>query len=308
MNVSVARFYLTNFLPPLPLTPNYFFMPATLGRGLDALLTRKKGTASEPVGRPDIPVTHVSITAIDLNPHQPRQDFDEESLESLADSIRQYGILQPLIVTRSGDRYQLIAGERRLRAAQRAGLSNVPVVLRDADTNTQIALALIENIQRVDLNPIELAKAYQRLKDDFGLTHEQIAQRMGKSKPVIANTVRFLSLPSVIQEALRDRRISEAIGKTILSAPTAKEQIDFFNIIIEKKLTRRGADHMLKTGKVRSYVRQVRDVQTATKEEELREHFGTKIAIRKHRGKGAITISFYSDDEYRELVKRLGEA
>lgn len=283
-------------------------MSATLGRGLDALLTRKKGSVSEPIGRLDIPVTEVSIADIDVNPHQPRQDFDKESLESLATSVRQYGILQPLIVTKAGDRYQLIAGERRLRAAKVAGLSKVPVVLRDADTNTQIALALIENIQRVDLNPVELALAYQRLKDEFGLTQEQIANRVGKSRSVVANTVRFLSLPSVIQEALRDGRISEGIGKLILSAPTQKEQIDFFNTILEKKLTTRGADHMLKTGKVRSYVRQNRDTQMAVKEEELREHFGTKVVIRKRMGKGTITISFYSDDEYRDLVKRLGEA
>ncbi|MBI4250245.1 ParB/RepB/Spo0J family partition protein [Candidatus Uhrbacteria bacterium] len=280
---------------------------ATLGRGLDALLIRKK-TSSDTAPTGNGGVTEVPITSIDVNPHQPRRDFDEESLESLADSIAQHGILQPLVVTKQGERYELIAGERRLRAAQRAGLTTVPIVIRSADENTKVALALIENIQRVDLNPIELAVAYQRLLGEFQMTHAEIGKRLGKSRPVISNTIRFLSLPQAIQDALRDGRITEVIGRTILSLSTENERLAFFERVLEKKFSGREAQRDLDRTAVRPHSRKVRDTALLAKEEDLRERFGTKVTINKVGQHGTVSLAFYSEDEYRTLVQRLMEA
>ncbi|MBI4272859.1 ParB/RepB/Spo0J family partition protein [Candidatus Uhrbacteria bacterium] len=284
--------------------------PSTLGRGLDALLTRKKKSSlgEHTVSTPRSAM-EISIHSIDLGSNQPRQDFDQESLQGLADSIRQYGILQPLIVAKAGDRYELIAGERRLRAAKLAGISHVPVVLRDADTNTKIAIALIENIQRVDLNPIELAIAYTRLKDELGLTQDEIAVRMGKKRPTITNSLRLLTLPEPIQEAIRDGRLGKEVGKIILTLGSAKEQLAFFHTALEKKFTTQAAESFLSTSSaVRPHIRKARDTSQISKEEELRAQFGTKVSIRKSKGRGMITISFYSEDEYRTLLQRLLEA
>ncbi len=281
-----------------------------LGRGLDALLTRKKSSSlGEYTNPPPRSAMEIPILSIDLGSHQPRQDFDQESLQGLADSIRQYGILQPLIVAVVGDRYELIAGERRLRAAKLAGLLNVPVVLRDADTNTKIAIALIENIQRVDLNAIELALAYTRLKDELGLTQDEIAVRMGKKRPTITNVLRLLTLPPAVQEAIRDGRITESIGKIILTLGSEEERLAFLQTAIEKKFTNQSAESFLSTSTaVRPHIRKARDTSQINKEEELRAQFGTKVSIRKSKGRGFIIISFYSDDEYRTLVQRLLEA
>lgn len=287
--------------------------PATLGRGLDALLSRKKNSpvsadeSSQPL--PVQPTLEVSIDLIDINPHQPRIDFNEESMQGLADSIRQYGILQPLIVMKTGNRYELIAGERRLRGAKIVGLSKVPVVFRDADVNSKIAIALIENIQRVNLNPIELAIAYKKLHSEFGLTHEMIAQAMGKKRPSISNMLRLLTLPSEIQDALRDGRIDFSLGKIILTLASAEEQLAFFQTALEKKLNAlSGEQYLSASTAVRPYIRKARDTDQLGKEEELRAVFGTKVVIRKSKGSGTITLSFYSDDEYRALFARLGNA
>ncbi|MBI2484121.1 ParB/RepB/Spo0J family partition protein [Candidatus Uhrbacteria bacterium] len=279
---------------------------ATLGRGLDALLVRKKNSSAAIEG--DGSVTEVPIGNVDVNPHQPRRDFDEEQLQSLADSIAQYGILQPLVVTKQGSRYELIAGERRLRAAQLAGLLTVPIVIRSADEHTKVALALIENIQRVDLNPIELAFAYKRLFDEFHMTHQDIGKRLGKSRPVISNTLRFLSLPQSIQDALREGKITEVIGRTILSLPTEHERIAFFERVIEKKFSGREAQRELDRTTVRPHSRKVRDTALLAKEEELRGRFGTRVTINKVGQHGTISLAFYSEDEYRTLVQRLMDA
>lgn len=280
---------------------------ATLGRGLDALLIRKKVSSDTPAAG-DGGVAEVAITSIDVNPHQPRRNFDEENLQSLADSIAQHGILQPLVVTKQGSRYELIAGERRLRAAQRAGLATVPIVVRNADENTKVALALIENIQRVDLNPIELAIAYKRLFDEFQMTHQEIGKRLGKSRPVISNTLRFLSLPQSIQDALRDGRITEVMGRTILSLPTEGERMAFFERVLEKKFSGKEAQRELDRTTVRPHSRKVRDTALLAKEEELRERFGTRVTINKVGQHGTISLAFYSEDEYRTLVQRLMDA
>ncbi len=281
---------------------------ATLGRGLDALLSRKKNflktDASTSLPQP---VLEVLIDLIDFNPNQPRTDFNEETLQSLSDSIRRYGILQPLIVMKVGDRYQLIAGERRLRAARTAGLSKIPVVFRNADTNTQVAIALIENIQRVDLNTIELAVAYKRLHTKFGLTHDEIAEAVGRKRPSISNTIRILTLPSEIQDAVRDGRIGFSTAKIILTLGSEQEQIAFFHTILEKNLKGPDVEGFLSASPtaVRPNVFKARDTDRFAKEGELRDHFGTKVAIRKSMGRGAISLSFYSEDEYNALCQRL---
>ena len=210
---------------------------SSLGRGLDALLTRKKMTlapaASSGTTATDDAVVELPVHVIQTNAFQPRHAFNEEQLLELANSIREYGVIQPLVVTREGDEYHLIAGERRLRASKMIGLEKVPVVIRNSNEHEKLAVALIENVQRVDLNPIELGCAYKRLADEFSMSHDEIGVRVGKSRPVVSNTIRLLNLPAVIQDALREGAVQMSTARAILALPTADEQIDFFYKILE---------------------------------------------------------------------------
>ncbi|MCA9986726.1 MAG: ParB/RepB/Spo0J family partition protein [Anaerolineales bacterium] len=193
-----------------------------LGKGLSALIPE----SNMPLDTAGLKT--IAVTAISPNPHQPRSHMDEEKLEELAASIREHGLIQPLIVNEyEPGKYFLIAGERRWRACQRAGVEMVPVVVKEATAQDMLELAIIENVQRADLNAVEEAVAYRQLMDEFGLTQEQVAQRMGKSRPAIANAVRLLTLPEAIQEAVVDGQISGGHARTLVSLPTEKVQLDF---------------------------------------------------------------------------------
>lgn len=278
-------------------------MNGSLGRGLSSLIPNaSKG--SEPFankrGILDVPTSQIIA-----NPHQPRKEVDHASLEDLINSVRQHGILQPLVVVKSGKGFQLIAGERRLRAAQIAGLKTVPAIVRDATTQEQLELAIVENVQRKDLNSMERSHAYHRLMEEFGLTQEQVAKRVGKSRVTIANTLRLLELPDEVQQAVADEKITEGHAKVIASAPTPKEQLKLFREIVERSLSVHSGEALAKRGSRRRPQRKPADPDLIAAEEELRDRFNTRVRIDRRAKAGTITIEFYSDEEFRSLMQRL---
>lgn len=275
-----------------------------LGRGLDALF-------SNSLTDPDNSVKTVSITSIVPNPKQPRTIFSEEELNDLAASIKEHGIIQPLIVSETGDgEYTLIAGERRLRAAQLAGLTTVPVVSRDADDKELLELALIENIQREDLSPLEAAEAYKNLEENFNMTHEEISKRVGKNRVSITNTMRLLKLPGEVQRSLLDKKITEGHARVLLSLPTAQAQISALNYIIQHDLNVRQTEEY-----VRSLVGEKKPARTGKTdlspelkeiEERLRQMIGSKVTLRpSQNGKGTISIHYYSEEDLEALLQKL---
>ncbi len=295
-----------------------------LGRGLGALL----GGSAAPVIAPAAPVPAtpastgqngvqmVELSRIQPCSFQPRKDFSQESLQELADSIREQGIVQPLIVRPAGDRFELIAGERRWRAAQLAGLAKAPVVVREADDRTVLELALVENLQRENLNPMEEAQGYSQLIEHFQLTQELAAVKVGKSRALVANALRLLRLPAEIQAYLRHGQLSVGQAKVILGVSNADDQ----NYIAQRSI---------KDGwsvrQVESYVAQyqgnegnraggpratspaaVRDANVENMETRLRERLGTKVTLRYRKGKGSLDIRFFSDEELERVLAILG--
>lgn len=299
-----------------------------LGRGLASLIPPKKpalqnagASVSDPeasviqpslpratVSHPETPVTHeIPIGSIVPNPSQPRLHFDESKLTELAESIKVHGILQPLLVTKRGEGYELIAGERRLQAAKRAGLSKVPVVVREAGDQEKLELAIIENIQRHDLNPIEEAKAYLRLAEEFGLHQDAVAEKMGKSRSTIANTLRLLTLPVEIQRAVMEGRLSEGHAKALLSIENPEKQRALFELILKDELTVRETEERARAVSVRSHTRVAREAapEIAAKEEWLTEQLGTKVKIQSKGKGGKITIEYYSPEELNTILGRM---
>ena len=284
----------------------------TLGRGLDALIPKKQPAKKTPQQqtapeRAQKEIREIPLDNIRANRKQPRQDFDERGLQELADSIRIHGILQPLIVTKDGETYELIAGERRLRASRIAGLATVPVIVRDAKDQERFELALIENIQRVDLNPIDRARAITALMDAFGMKQEEVAARLGKPQSVISNTVRLLSLPADIQEALARGTINEGHAKILAGIKDTSVQHDVFEKVAMHRLTVLETDAMVKKAvPVRSYVRHQKEAGPFDDVvRRLQESLGTKVSIQKIGDGGKVVIDFYSTEELRGLVDRL---
>lgn len=253
----------------------------------------------------------IPISNIETNPWQPRKTFTTEELADLASSIKRYGVLQPLVVSELGsDRYRLIAGERRLRASKLAGLTTVPVTVRAATDEEQLELALIENIQRQDLNAIERARAYQQLMDKFHLTQEEAARRLGKSRPAVANALRLLNLPQVIQDAVSSGKLTEGHARVIAGLPTEALQLKFFERVSSGEVSVRDTE---KAGKaIKQQAQGKKPAESADGVEHYKEllegRFGTKVAISAKQGSGDLTIHFYSEEELVEIVKKmLGE-
>ncbi len=280
-----------------------------LGKGLDALIP---SSSEETPG-----VRKVSIEAITPNPMQPRSVFDEDALQDLAASIRQMGLIQPLIVQRvaSSDpalppRYQLITGERRWRAARLAGLRHVDVVVKEATPQEMLELALVENIQRADLNPLEEAHAYAQLADEFGLTQEQIATRVGRSRVSVTNTMRLLRLPAAIHEMLLSEKLSEGHARALLMLETEEEQVAIGREVAKKGLSVRQTEEL-----VRRYQHAAREAikkrgrspETEALEREFREALGTKVELFRSRKGGRLVIHFYSEEDLESLYERLVE-
>ncbi len=281
-------------------------MPYGLGRGLSSLIPSKK--AIQEMSPDEIPagakLVDVPVKNIRPNPKQPREDFGYQDLEDLINSIKEHGIIQPLVVTKiDGENYELIAGERRYRAAKFLNLRTVPAVVRAARDQEKLELALIENIQRKNLNPIEEGRAFEKLINEFNLTQEEVARRVGKSRPVVANTLRLLGLPEEIQQALRSGKIKESHARTLIGLPGEKAQLKYFTKILKNEMTVRDTEGMI--NKVRG-VKPVRlDPAVSAKEEALRGALGTKVEIKKRGQKGQIIVRFYSDEELNGIVKKI---
>ena len=276
-----------------------------LGRGLDALFSNSLMDANDSVKM-------VSISSIVPNPRQPRTRFTDNELSELADSIREHGVIQPLIVSEQNDgTYTLIAGERRLRASQIAGLNTVPVVTRQADDRELLELALIENIQREDLSPLEAAEAYKSLEENFNLTHEEISKRVGKNRASVTNTMRLLKLPGEVQKALLEKKITEGHARVLLSLPTPKAQIYAMNHIIKNELNVRQTEEYIRSllGESNKKTKTAKtDLTPELKEIEnkLRQSIGTKVSLRPTKnGAGSISIHYYSDEELESIIDKL---
>ena len=276
-----------------------------LGRGLDALFSNSLMDANDSVKM-------VSISSIVPNPRQPRTRFTDNELSELADSIREHGVIQPLIVSEQNDgTYTLIAGERRLRASQIAGLNTVPVVTRQADDRELLELALIENIQREDLSPLEAAEAYKSLEENFNLTHEEISKRVGKNRASVTNTMRLLKLPGEVQKALLEKKITEGHARVLLSLPTPQAQINAMNHIIKNELNVRQTEEYIRNllGESNKKPKTAKtDLTPELKEIEnkLRQSIGTKVSLRSTKnGAGSISIHYYSDEELESIIDKL---
>ncbi len=267
-----------------------------LGRGLSALIPRGDGGLVE-----------LDLDRIVPNPRQPRTSMDEAALAELADSIREHGILQPLIVTRAGSGYTLVAGERRWRAARLAGLRTVPVLVKDTSPQGLLEVALVENLQRQDLGALEEAAAYRQLIDEHGLTQEEVARRVGKSRSAVANSVRLLNLQPEAREALAQGRITEGHARALLAIDDPDRQRQLLASMLSGGVTVRDAEESARRGtdRARSAPTPV-SAETAELEERLREALRTKVELRRGRRGGKLVIHFYSDDElegiYRAIV------
>ncbi|HET7433706.1 MAG TPA: ParB/RepB/Spo0J family partition protein [Thermoanaerobaculia bacterium] len=287
-----------------------------LGRGLGALIPSKP-VAEPPAAAPastDKPVPGsglalVAIEQISPNPFQPRKTFNEASIEELARSVREHGIVQPLVVTRSGDnKFRLIAGERRFRAAQKAGLDAVPVVIKDAMTDGDaLQVALIENIQREDLNPIEEAVAYHQLHEEFGLTQEEIAKRVGKERSTVANFLRLMKLPDGVKKLLASGQLSMGHARAILAVESAKKQEQLADRVVKRSLNVRQTEILAQEAspKAAAEPEKEKDVFTRDAEERLARTLRTKVEIDRKRRGGVIHVRFGSEDELIRLVEEL---
>ncbi len=280
-----------------------------LGKGLESLIPTWQSSPT-PVGANE-QVQLLPIASISPNPQQPRKIFEEDQLEDLATSIKQHGIIQPLIVIAAEgvDRYTLIAGERRLRAAKLAGLKEVPAIVRTASQQEQLEFAIIENVQREDLNPIERARAYQSLADQFSLTHEDIAQRVGKSRVTVTNTLRLLNLPVVVQQTLQSGEITEGHARSLLALPSARAMEAALDSILSLGLNVRQTELLVSklSGKAPNSKKLTsRSAEAEDLENRLRQFFHTKVMLSKGKRGGTISISFYSDEELNAILDRLG--
>ncbi len=284
---------------------------STLGRGLSSLIPPSR-EAGESAGSSTVHATgervkKVSTNDIKPNPRQPRTDFDRGSLEELIESIKVHGIIQPLIVQQNKEGYQLIAGERRLRAAKVAGMSSVPVVIRSSSDQENLEIALVENVQRQNLNPIERAFGYQMLVDEFNLTQEAVAKKVGQSRAAVANTLRLLSLPKKMQDALSAGKITEGHAKALMSVESESERERLFKDIVQNKLNVRIAEARAKKVSVRKHTRKTsqKDPNMQVKVDALQEALGTRVDIDRKGEQGAITIHFYSNEELQDIIRKI---
>ena len=278
-----------------------------LGKGLDALIP----TTDSQI--PEGGVTQIPITNIVPNPRQPRARFDPDELEELAVSIREHGVIQPLIVTQteSAGQYTLIAGERRLMAAQMAEMRAVPAIIRGASDQQLIELALVENVQRADLGPLETAEAYRQLTEDFNLSHDDISNRVGKSRVTVTNTLRLLNLPDNVKESLVAGKISEGHARALLALPTEQAQTTALQSILKNDLNVRQTEELIRKlsgEKPKKQPVPIPNPEIKALEERLRQHLGTRVTLNQRGKGGTLTFHYYSDEELDTLLNLiLGE-
>ena len=292
-----------------------------LGKGLESLIPKTMPVKSEAAVLGDAPKTKESIFLIEVdkikeNPHQPRRDFDEIELQSLASSIREHGILQPLIISKFEDEnpsgikvfYELIAGERRLKAAKLAGFQFVPAIIKPkVEDRNKLELALIENIQRADLNAIEKARGYDELMKKFGLSQKETAFKVGQSRESVANTLRLLGLSIEIQKAIESGKISEGHGRAILAIENDNQQLALMNEIISKNLSVRAAESLGRQvkGVVKKIKENALDPESKALESRLEEFLGTRVKLAKSGNRGRILIEFYSPEELNSILDKI---
>ncbi|NCD00859.1 ParB/RepB/Spo0J family partition protein [bacterium] len=286
-----------------------------LGRGLNSLISAKKpeNTINKTDDINNISfsddkdkILHINPELIEANTDQPRSNFNESALEDLVKSIKEHGILQPLVVIKKGDKFELIAGERRLRASKKANLKTVPVIVRSVDKQEKLELSLIENLQRENLSPLETAIAYQKLIDEFSLTQDKVAKKVGKSRPSVANALRLLNLPKEIRDALNEGKITEAHAKEILSLKTPSEQLALFKKIIQHGLSVKETSDVNRSYSNNSGNKTFRNsYKDKEKEDQLQRFFDTKAKIRRKREGGEIIIQFYDDNNLEEIMKKI---
>ena len=275
-----------------------------LGRGLDALLPPVK-LASMPESQD---VQHLRVDAIVPNRYQPRQAFPLQGLEELSASLKQSGLLQPILVRRKGDGiYELISGERRWRAAKEAGLETIQSVIRNCGDEESVILALVENLQRADLNPMEMARAYHRMMNEFGLTQDIIAQRVGCERSSIANVVRLINLPSEIQQLIETNQLSMGHAKVILGLPSQNEQLRVAQLVVSKVLSVRETEKLIESSPVakKRGTKELHRTPWSDVEERLQKRLGTKVIIQKGRRGGKIVIHYFSAPELDGILETL---
>lgn len=285
---------------------------SALGKGLGSLIPNKKITSDSNLahGDEDIEVSnkriyYVALDEIASNPWQPRTHFDRDKLEELAESIKQHGILQPLVVTKETNGYQLIAGERRLKAAEMLNLAEVPIIIKEASDRDKLELSIIENIQRRDLNPVETANSYKRLMEEFGLSYEQVGEQVGKSPSTVSNMLRILKLPVVIREALEQGKITLSHAKYILSFQTKTEQIKVFKKVLKESMSIENLGDLAKKSAAKHKQEQPRDPVLASWEDKITKNLGAKTTIQKRGERGHIKIKFFSHAELKNILDKL---
>jgi ParB family chromosome partitioning protein len=276
---------------------------SALGRGLASLIPQRHTNEAA--------IVEVALARITPNPYQPRRRMDDAGLEELAASIREHGVLQPVLVTETLDGYQLVAGERRVRASRLAGLERIPALVRQLADRDQLEVALVENVQRADLDPIDEATAYRQLLDEFGLTQERIAERVGKSRAAIANTMRLLDLHADVQAAIAEGRLSEGHGRALGGLP-ADGQAHVLGTVIDQGLSVRQTEELVRRLRAprtppepASTPASRLDPDLERVEEDLRQKLGTKVSLSRSRKGGRIVIEYYSDEELGRLYERL---
>ncbi len=279
-----------------------------LGKGLSAIISDKYDMQGFTDTEKDN-VKNLKIIDVEPNKDQPRKAFNKEKLEELADSIKQHGVIQPIIVVSKGKTYQIVAGERRWRAAKEVGLKEIPAIIRNYDETKVMEVALIENLQREDLNPVEEALGYKNLMESFSMTQEKISDRVGKSRSAIANSLRLLNLPKEVIKMLEEGKITSGHAKAILSVTGTNAQIELAKLIYEKQLSVREAENISKnSGKTKKPKTPLSsEVKLAVKESEnnLSKYLGTKVKIHESNGKGKIEISYYSYEEFERIAEMI---
>lgn len=266
-----------------------------LGRGLDALIPAKKPE--------DERFQEIEISLIRKNPYQPREKFDTSKMDELAKTIKETGVVQPLLVRRKGTIYELISGERRLRAAEKAGLTSVPCIVKSVSDREMLEMALVENLQREDLNPVEEAQAYKTLHEKFGLTHDEIAKRVGKDRATITNRIRLLKLPHEVLEGLKQNLISEGHAKLILSLHPAQKMVDAYRVTVEKKLSVRALEKLLSAKKV-EHKEENPDLKNILRE--IEKTLQAKVEIIMKGKSGKIIIKFANIEHLNDILDKLG--
>lgn len=273
-----------------------------LGRGLEALISPDLRESVSETER----VTEIELDRIDPNPNQPRAVFNDGHLQELADSIERFGVLQPVVVSRAGDRYQLVVGERRLRASRLAGKTTIPAIVRSIGEEDTLKLALLENLQREDLNPIEEARGYRALQEEHDLSAKAIAEILGRSRSAIANTLRLLQLPDEVVEMISDGRLTAGHARAILAVEGDDERIELARRVVEEGITVREVEQEKPRAARRARKRKPVDPQVRAVEERLELHLGTRVRVTTRRRGGTVVIEYYSNEELERVLEAMG--